>query len=91
MALISIGAIIKYKIQMCIRDRLKTDIDDTNRNNLLPIINDLETTINVINSDVSDVYKRQDIDISAISHITYGNIPPEADKRICQFSYTKNT
>jgi len=32
-----------------------------------------------------------DIDISAISHITYGNIPPEADKRICQFSYTKNT
>lgn len=34
---------------------LKTDIDDTNRNNLLPIINDLETTINVINSDVSPV------------------------------------
>lgn len=31
-----------------------------------------------------------DIDILSISHITYGNIPPEADKRICQFSYTKN-
>ena len=33
----------------------RQDIDDTNRNNLLPIINDLETTINVINSDVSPV------------------------------------
>lgn len=32
-----------------------------------------------------------DIDISAISHITYGNIPPEADKRICQFSCTKKS
>lgn len=32
-----------------------------------------------------------DIDISAISHITYGNIPPEADKRICQFSCKKNS
>lgn len=31
------------------------------------------------------------IDISAISHITYGDIPPQADKKIYQFSCEKNS
>ncbi len=30
------------------------------------------------------------INISAISHITYGDIPPNAEKNICQFSHVRN-
>lgn len=31
------------------------------------------------------------IEITEISHITYGDIPPEVDKRMLQYSYKKNT
>lgn len=33
----------------------------------------------------------QDICITAISHITYGDIPPETAKNICQFSIEKDS
>ena len=30
------------------------------------------------------------INISSVSHITYGDIPPNAEKNICQYSHVNN-
>lgn len=40
----------------------------------------------ILRRNISD----NNISISAISHITYGDIPPNAEKNICQFSHIKN-
>lgn len=41
----------------------------------------------ILRRNISD----NDIDISSISHITYGDIPPNIDKNISQYFYEKNS
>ena len=41
---------------------------------------------NILRRNILD----RDIGIAAINHITYGDIPPEAEKNICQFSFEKD-